>query len=56
MLIITGAPSLLLVGPSAAEANALIRRLPAFNEARPIPPMGRMLRAVGRQQVSVSYS
>ena len=28
-----GAPSLLLVGPSAAEANALIKRLPVFNEA-----------------------
>ena len=29
-----GAPSLLLIGSSAAEANALIKRLPAFNEAR----------------------
>ena len=29
-----GAPSLLLVGPSAAEANSLIKRLPAFNEVR----------------------
>ncbi len=27
-----GAPSLILVGPSAAEANALIKRLPAFNQ------------------------
>jgi len=31
-----GAPSLLLIGSSAAEANALIKRLPAFNEARPV--------------------
>lgn len=36
-----GAPTLLLVGPSAAGANDLIKQLPAFNKVRGSTAAGR---------------